>query len=155
MAGAVNLNRGSRKAFGSPIVRVITSWKLDRCNLKERMQNILGVHEILDGEGRKESRWVSVPLIPESGFPDLPQGMEMQMNLSKLGSFTFTSQTFAPRDQGSKFSEVQKLREILDEAQEKKTSGIEILLTFGLSSNMCTNQFKSSVCDSGIRDREF
>lgn len=58
------------------------------------------------GKGRKKPSWASIPLIPEPGFWKLPQGMEMQMSLPKLSFFTFISQTFAPRDEGSKFSEV-------------------------------------------------
>ena len=74
------------------------------------------------GEGWKEPSWVSVALIPESGFLNLSQGGnadEPDDGNYKLGSSAFTSQTFTPKDQGSKFSEVQRWREILDEAQEK------------------------------------
>ena len=73
-------------------------------------------------EGWKEPSWVSVALTPESGFSNLSQGGnadEPDDGNYKLSSSAFTSQTFAPKDQGSKFSEVQRWREILDEAQEK------------------------------------
>lgn len=105
------------------------------------------------GEGWKEPSWVSVALIPESGFSNLSWGeMQMSQMMETINSVPLPSllkllhlkirvlNSQRCRDGGKSLMR-----------HKKKFSGTEIVLTFPLSSNMCTNH----QCDSGLTHSVF